>query len=73
MRSRLVIKDVSIHSKGESGRWVMLPAKPQIDRAGKQLRDARIGTDGDDLLVIYPPKLSREAHHFFAASLAIAM
>ena len=29
----------------------------------------RIGTNGDDLLVIYPPKLSREAHHFFALNI----
>jgi hypothetical protein len=40
---RLVIHDVAIHSKGEGGRWVQLPAKPQLDKNGVQLRDARTG------------------------------
>jgi hypothetical protein len=36
---RLTIKDVAIHTKGES-RWAALPAKPQIDRNGVPIRDA---------------------------------
>jgi hypothetical protein len=40
---KLVIKDVAIHSKGEAGRWVQLPSKPQLDKDGVQFRDARTG------------------------------
>jgi hypothetical protein len=28
--------------------------------------DIRIGTDGDELLVIYPTKLPRETHRYFS-------
>jgi hypothetical protein len=40
---KLVIHGVSVHSKGDSGRWIQLPSKPLLDSDGKHLRDQRTG------------------------------